>query len=76
MNFTTRSTTTASETILRPVSCFRTHQAGVVAKNRCCDLNQAVLSADALKRPFVGKVRKIDAGKSSQPNVLDIVSLM
>ena len=39
---------------------FRTHQAGLVARNRCCDLNKAGLIANALKRPFVGKVRKID----------------
>ena len=43
---------------------IRTHQAGIVASNLCCDLNQAGLSAYALKRPLVGKVRKIDAAKS------------
>ena len=37
---------------------FRTHQAGLVARNRCCDFNKAGFSTNALKRPFVGKVRK------------------
>ena len=64
MNFTARPTTTASETTYDQFRPFRTHQAGLVARNRCCDLNQAGLSANALKQPFVDKVRKIDEAKS------------
>ena len=53
MNFIVRPTTAATTGFVP----FRTHQAVIVVRNRCCDLNQAGLSAYALKRPFVGKVR-------------------
>ena len=53
---------------------IRTHQAGIVARHRYWDQNQAVLSAYALKLPFVGKVRKIDTAKSFNvwDNVWDV----
>ena len=49
MNFTSQAKTTASETTYDRFCSFKD----------CCDLNQVGLSANALKQPFVGKVRKI-----------------
>ena len=58
MNFTARPT--ASETTYDRFRPFQTRQAGIVARNRCRDLNHAGLRAYALKRPSLGKVRKIE----------------
>ena len=41
-----------------------THQAGIVARHCCWDLNQAGLSENAMKLPFVGKVQKIETATS------------
>ena len=60
MNFTARPTTTASEATHDRFRLFQTYQAGVVAINRCRDLNHAGLRAYALKRPLLGKVQKIE----------------
>ena len=68
--------TTASETTYYGFVLIRTHQAGIVARNHCCDRNQAGLSAYAVKLPFVVKSKKLTQPNRSQPNVLDIVSLM
>ena len=41
---------------------IRTYQAGIVARNRCCDRNQAGLTAYEVKLPFVVKSEKINTG--------------
>ena len=61
MTFTARPTTTVPTT---GFVLFRTYQEGLVARNRCCVLNQAGLSTYTMKRTFVGKVQKIDSAKS------------
>ena len=76
MNFIAQSTTTASATTYDRFYLIRIYQAGIVATNRCYDRNQASLTAYAVKLPFVVKSEKLTQPNRSQPNVLDIVSLM
>ena len=55
---------------------FRTHQAGIVARNRCCDLDQAGLSTKYRSDRLWVKLKKLTQLNHSKPNVSDIVSLL
>ena len=75
MNFTERPTTTASKTTYDRFRPFKTHKAGIVARIRCCELNQADLSPYALKRPFVKKRLKAPRSWRSTKGITPVKTL-